>query len=562
MAESDNEVSTKGEDTINHGADGTNNNTRNDNTTNVIVMSEAGKPIFARYGTEEEIVRICGLIQALRTSISNTNLGEIQSLTASNDTTIVFMAVGSITLVSISEPKPNSSNLKDHGAANSTTEAFARMQLEYVYAQLIFALTDQVQRIFQYNPSLDLRSQLDSSSRNLLQGIIQQSDSSGGVVNNNNSTGSFLVSAVPTLFPLSLDLRQKASKVLQSVAGRLENNIAFALLVAGDKLVTLVQPLLRPHQLRASDLHLLLNFLGNQPHLFSSSTELWIPMCLPRFNSTGFLYAYTKCFHVQSKLALILLSSHGTTEQFQILRSTSQIIQQELQLPSSADTILTILESGRGDGSAASLTDVGWRRSSVVNANDESVSFDSTLEDDYVNISADMLEQDNNDNNNNAFLMQIRRAQHVATMENICKRYLSDDDNECLYHFLYRLDVLVKGHQGTGHLSQCISPAVPVMPNDSPDHDWRQKLWSNYEKLSLRLRLGSATVESTMDAFDMINESCAPNTGNNEGAFPGIGKDCPAIGLLESPAYTADGLSYIVDGTGIFVGMNGKDFEL
>ena len=65
-----------------------------------------------------------------------------------------------------------------------------------------------------------------------------------------------------------------------------------------------------------------------------------------------------------------------------------------------------------------------------------------------------------------------------------------------------------------------------------------------------------------MDAFDMINASCSDEESNNHGGFPGIGKNCPAISLMESPAYTADGLSYIVEDGIIFLGMNGKDFEL
>jgi hypothetical protein len=430
------------------------------------------------------------------------------------------------------------------------------MQLEYVYAQLIFTMTDQVQTMFQYNPGLDLRSLLDSSSGNLIEGILKLSSSTDA----GNNPGPFLVSAVPTLFPLTFDVRHKASKVLQSTAGKHENNVAFALLVAGDKLLTLVQPSARPHQLRASDLHLLLNFIGNQPNFYSSSTELWIPMCFPRFNSTGFLYAYTKCFHIQSKLALILLSSEGTTEQFQILRSTSQSIQHELQLPTSADTVLTILDDNNSGGSNASSVDVGWRRSSV--KNDESLSFDSTSEEDYVTISPDMLESEHSNNN---FLVQIQRAQHIATMENICKNYFSGEDGEALYHFLYRLDVPIKGRHGTGHLSQCISPSLGDFSSDdtpSFNRDWQKNMWNNYQKLSLRLRLGSATVESTMDAFDMISGSCSKDSGKEIQSFPGIGKDCPAIGLLESPAYTADGLSYILDDSGIFLGMNGKDFEL
>ena len=80
-----------------------------DDTTNVIVMSDSGKPIFAsnRNNEEEEMARICSLLQAVRTSIvySNNSLmaafGELQSL-SSDHLLLVFMTVGSITLVAIS----------------------------------------------------------------------------------------------------------------------------------------------------------------------------------------------------------------------------------------------------------------------------------------------------------------------------------------------------------------------------------------------------------------------------------------------------------------------------
>ena len=71
---------------------------------NFIVMSNSGKPIFARYGSEEAIASVCGLLSAIRTSVtySNTlNLGEIQSI-RSGSLSPVFLAVDSITLVALS----------------------------------------------------------------------------------------------------------------------------------------------------------------------------------------------------------------------------------------------------------------------------------------------------------------------------------------------------------------------------------------------------------------------------------------------------------------------------
>lgn len=131
---------------------------------NILVMSEAGKPIFSKNGSEEEIARQCAIFQALRTAVNENktlNLGEIQSL-RSGKICIVFMTVGSVTLLSISAIEIN-------GVVE--TEAFARLQLEYIFAQLIFTLTEQVQNIFIHNPGFDLRTMLTSSD-NLMRGII------------------------------------------------------------------------------------------------------------------------------------------------------------------------------------------------------------------------------------------------------------------------------------------------------------------------------------------------------------------------------------------------------
>jgi len=580
---------------------------------NVIVMTEAGKPIFARYGKQGDIARICGLVQAIRTAVdcknksSALNLGEIQSV-HSKKTCTVFMTVGSITLVHTSTSTTTNINAIE-------TEAFARLRLEYIYAHLIFMLTANIQNAFLHNPGFDLRSLISSSSDdNLLRGILDKSGPEGNSVN----TGPFLVSSVRSCFPISHRIRHKASKALQSVARKIENNIAFALLVVGgDKLLTVVQPSFRPHQLRVSDMHLILNFIDKQlDATTSSSAELWIPMCLPRFHSTGFLYAYTSCFDVRSKLTLILLSSHNTTEQFRILRAESQNVREALGLPAAcgADSIIHVVKdkddrglSAAASSSTSTLTnananaiDVEWKRTTT----GESFSFDngsstSTTTDDEgfvkINVSADMLlgsasgSESNSIPEEGELLHQVRQSSELSSIEQICKRYLvtnnnnkddddDDSDSRCLVHFLFRLDVPIetpsknhKKHQPSrqpGFFSQCIDPPARA-PFDTNTAVSQQRLWSNYQKLGLRLRLGSATVEASMDAFDMIRKDDSHNshrasssTGDNTGIFTGIGKHCPAIGLHESPPYNSDGLSYIVEGDEIYLAMNGKHFEL
>jgi hypothetical protein len=491
---------------------------------NVIVITEAGKPVYSRNGSEEEVARQCALFQAIRTAVNGSNdhldLGEIQSI-HSSDLMILFMVVGAITLVSITQRDEN---------GTLETPAFARLQLESVYGQLIFSLTDQVQAMFSQNPGFDLRTMMTAAENNLITGILDESGTDG-------RPGPFLAASVQTVFPISRKLRDKASRSLYSVE---VPNTAFALLLVGDKLLSLVQSSFRPHQLRVSDMQLIINFIRKQPSLTSS--ELWVPMCLPRFNSSGFLYAYIKLLDATSNFTLVLLSTHNTTEQFQLFRNASVRIREELGIPADHDSVLQIVSSMESNDSldTESASDIAWKRSEY--------SFDDSTEDGYVNIGRGAPER--------LLLEEVRQSCELSSFEQIAEKYFEKE--EPLLHFLFRVDVPVKNSSknpshGKGHLTQCISP--PTSPSFSNTAS-RHRLYAIYQKLGLRLRLGSATVESTMDAFDMITQDKVASD-----SFPNITSSCPAIGLMESPP-NVHGVTYIVEGDEIFVAMNGRDFEL
>lgn len=61
------------------------------------------------------------------------------------------------------------------------------------------------------------------------------------------------------------------------------------LVIAAGRVVTLIRP--KKHSVHPGDLHLLLNTIFASPSLVAPGSESWIPICLPRFNATGFLHA-------------------------------------------------------------------------------------------------------------------------------------------------------------------------------------------------------------------------------------------------------------------------------
>ena len=67
-------------------------------------------------------------------------------------------------------------------------------------------------------------------------------------------------------------------------------DLLYAIALAGGRVVTLLRP--KRHSVHPSDLHLLLNTIAASPSLSAAGSETWLPICLPRYNSSGFLHAF------------------------------------------------------------------------------------------------------------------------------------------------------------------------------------------------------------------------------------------------------------------------------
>ena len=122
--------------------------------------------------------------------------------------------------------------------------------------------------------------------------------------------------------------RSEVCRVLSTV-GAQDRQCLYALMVAGDKLVALVQPKNQAHQLAASDLILITNFVATQTALKSGAT--WTPLCLPRFNDRGFLHAYVAYVDGDSGICLALLAGDNAPETFETFRGARRAIESALR---------------------------------------------------------------------------------------------------------------------------------------------------------------------------------------------------------------------------------------
>lgn len=126
------------------------------------------------------------------------------------------------------------------------------------------------------------------------------------------------------------------------------------------KLVTHISP--KRHPLQPSDLLLLLNFVNNAKQL--QTQETWTPLCLPGFNSTGFLHAYAA--YLYGDVCLLLLSSGESLDQFHYCSEAKSSILTQLYQEGLIERVQQFSEDAvlsTGDCDAASAIHVLYKSS-------------------------------------------------------------------------------------------------------------------------------------------------------------------------------------------------------
>lgn len=279
----------------------------------VFVLSEAGKPIYSRYGNEEALSSTMGVMMALVSFVQSGN-NIIHSI-YSDDHKVVFLQRGPLVLVSVSRTLQSEFQL--HG------------ELLYMYYQIISMLTQaSVTRIFERKKNYDLRRLLAGSEK-ILDNLLNLID----------SDPSFLLGAVRCL-PLSSSLRESLSQNLQRA---ITSNLVFSILIAKNQLVTIVQErtVIDDTRLDPVDLHLLLNLIGASSAF--QAGEVWTPICLPRFNPNGYFYTYISYLDPECTVCLLLLSTDR--EAFYSISDCKKKIEESMAAQNSIQAISSALQS-------------------------------------------------------------------------------------------------------------------------------------------------------------------------------------------------------------------------
>lgn len=125
------------------------------------------------------------------------------------------------------------------------------------------------------------------------------------------------------IVPLDASIRDTITSTIKSNCNI--KNLVFAVLLANNKLITLVR--MKNHCMHTDDLRIIFNLVECTESF--KSAESWTPICLPKFNSNGFLHAHVSYLSDDCEACLLLLSADS--ESFFALSNAKQNITDKLR---------------------------------------------------------------------------------------------------------------------------------------------------------------------------------------------------------------------------------------
>ena len=295
-----------------------------------MILSAAGKPVYARHGSDQIISTYIGIVQTIISAFQSSD--DPLKMFQAGDVKFVILSQNNLFLVAISS-LPES-------------EAQLRVQLDALYMQILSTLTlPTLTHIFSVRPSSDLRRPLQGTE--VLLSSLADSFTRG--------SPSTLLSALECL-----KIRKSHRNVVNStlIKARVDE-LLYGLVVAGSRLVSVIRP--KKHSLHPSDLQLIFNMLFEAEGIKAGGGDSWIPICLPGFNKTGYLFMYVSYLDMggrevrelkadeniakEDAVAIILLSADKNS--FESMRSMKTYLVHEFRRNRSMNIIQSAVQAGR-----------------------------------------------------------------------------------------------------------------------------------------------------------------------------------------------------------------------
>ncbi|ORZ37784.1 vacuolar fusion protein MON1 [Catenaria anguillulae PL171] len=181
-------------------------------------------------------------------------------------------------------------------------ESQLRSQLAALHSYILSLLTQaQLSGLFARRPNLDLRPILGPAHTQI-----------GAVCDRFDSDLRYLFGCVESVrVPAAVRrkfgdaLKAGATTSSSSTASPATGGLLYGMIIYHGHLITLIRP--KSHSLHPSDLLNVFTMVASHREFrVMPGTEHWVPMCLPKFNDQGFLYAHVT--YVTSELGVVLMT--------------------------------------------------------------------------------------------------------------------------------------------------------------------------------------------------------------------------------------------------------------
>jgi hypothetical protein len=150
------------------------------------------------------------------------------------------------------------------------------------------------------------------------------------------------------ILPMESSIRDSITSTIQSNCTKIKN-LVFAVLLANNKLITLVR--MKNYYMHTDDLRLIFNVVDCSESF--KSAENWLPICLPKFDPNGALYAHISYISDDCEACLLLMTVDQ--ESFPILSNAKKNITEKLR----RGNFMEVINAGMKDTGIKLKNDVG-----------------------------------------------------------------------------------------------------------------------------------------------------------------------------------------------------------
>uniref|UniRef100_K3WJ71 Vacuolar fusion protein MON1 homolog n=1 Tax=Globisporangium ultimum (strain ATCC 200006 / CBS 805.95 / DAOM BR144) TaxID=431595 RepID=K3WJ71_GLOUD len=234
-----------------------------------------------------------------------------------------------------------------------TTDSLQRL-IHLLHSQILFVLTERGLDVLRRQPGYDLRELLSGTER-VMAALCDRWATDPtlrfhdlGVAFVRLAPGHRMVVTRALEYEPSGASLTSSSSASAGGGGGGTGAMICGIVLAKKQIVAVSHPNKKQFNILVDDLLLLLNFVYHTPSLAKSET--WTPICLPSFNSSGFLYAYV--VFLTADICLLLLSSQQSPEQFHSFHAKKEFIADQLAQAGTIDAIHDAVQSQSEPGSA------------------------------------------------------------------------------------------------------------------------------------------------------------------------------------------------------------------